>query len=61
MPSSSVQNNGQPDGGSPRVRRDILPMPDPQHVGLTTYDAKDPDTPYPPITMLQRPEGAPTC
>jgi arylsulfatase len=41
------------------VRRDILPIPDPQHVGLTTYDAKDPDATYPPITMLRPPEGAP--
>jgi arylsulfatase A-like enzyme len=41
------------------VRRDILPIPDAAHVGLTTYDAKDPDTKYPPITMLRPPEGAP--
>ena len=45
----------RPDPG----RRDILPIPDAQHVGLTTYDAKDPDTKYPPITMLRPPEGAP--
>jgi arylsulfatase len=43
----------------PEVRRDILPIPDPQHVGLTTYDAKDPNTTYPPITTLRPPEGAP--
>ena len=41
------------------VRRDILPIPDPQHVGLTTFDAKDPNTKYPPITTLRPPEGAP--
>ena len=41
------------------MRRDILPIPDPQHVGLTTYDARDPDTTYPPITRLRPPEGAP--
>ncbi|MDW5610583.1 arylsulfatase [Mycolicibacterium sp. D5.8-2] len=41
------------------MRRDILPIPDPQHVGLTTYDAKDPDTTYPPITPLRPPQGAP--
>ena len=35
--------------GSDPVRRDILPMPASPHVGLTTYDAKDPDTTYPPI------------
>ncbi|MCW2520069.1 MAG: sulfatase [Mycobacterium sp.] len=59
MPSSSAQNNGRSDAAAPSVRRDILPIPDPQHVGLTTYDAKDPDTTYPPITMLRPPEGAP--
>jgi hypothetical protein len=25
------------------ISRDILPVPDAQYVGLTTYDAKDPD------------------
>ena len=63
MASSSAQGNGQAVGGSaaagPKVRRDILPIPDVQHVGLTTYDAKDPNTKYPPITMLRPPEGAP--
>ena len=39
--------------------RDVLPIPDRQHVGLTTYDAKDPDTSYPPIEPLLPPAGAP--
>jgi arylsulfatase len=43
----------------PQVRRDVLPIPDTQHVGLTTYDAKDPNTSYPPITTLRPPKGAP--
>jgi arylsulfatase len=43
----------------PEVRRDVLPIPDPQHVGVTTYDARDPHTSYPPITMPRPPEGAP--
>jgi arylsulfatase len=30
-----------------------------KHVGVTTYDAKDPDTKYPPIEMLRPPKGAP--
>jgi arylsulfatase len=59
MPSSSAQDNGQSDARADTVRRDILPIPDPQHVGLTTYDAKDPNTKYPPITTLRPPEGAP--
>ena len=29
------------------------------HVGLTTYDAKDPDTSFPPIEPLRPPAGAP--
>ena len=44
---------------SDRIARDILPIPDRQHVGLTTYDAKDPDTTFPPIEPLRPPEGAP--
>src|SRR5688572_5006074 len=39
--------------------RAVLPIPDQQHVGVTTYDAKDPDTSYPPITPLRPPAGAP--
>ncbi|MGA8534154.1 MAG: arylsulfatase [Candidatus Tumulicola sp.] len=39
--------------------RQILPIPDPQHVGVTTYDAKDPDTKFPPIEPLRPPKGAP--
>jgi len=42
-----------------QVRRDILPIPDAKHVGLTTYDAKGPDTTYPSITALRPPKGAP--
>jgi arylsulfatase len=41
------------------VARDILPIPDPQHVGITTFDARDPATKYPPIKALRPPAGAP--
>jgi arylsulfatase A-like enzyme len=44
---------------NPQPQRQILPIPDRQHVGLTTYDAKDPDTSFPPIEPLRPPEGAP--
>jgi arylsulfatase len=57
MSDSAAQNNEQRPASA--VRRDVLPIPDPQHVGLTTYDAKDPNTTYPPITMLRPPDGAP--
>ena len=39
--------------------RSVLPIPDISRPGLTTYDAKDPDTKYPPIEPLRPPEGAP--
>ena len=39
--------------------RSHLPIPDPQWVGVTTYDAKDPDTKFPPITPVRPPDGAP--
>jgi arylsulfatase A-like enzyme len=39
--------------------RTVLPIPERQHVGLTTYDAKDPETSYPPIEPLRPPKGAP--
>ncbi len=45
--------------GPDEVRRDILPIPDVPHVGLTTYDAKDPDTSYPPIKDVRPPATAP--
>ena len=42
-----------------KTQRSILPIPDPQYVGLTTYDAKNPDTKFPPIEPLRPPKGAP--
>ncbi len=42
-----------------KFQRTILPIPDKQHVGLTTYDAKDPATKFPPIERLRPPQGAP--
>jgi hypothetical protein len=39
--------------------RSILPIADVPPVSLTTYDAKDPDTKYPPIAPLRPPAGAP--
>jgi len=41
------------------LRREVLPIPDVHRIGLTTYDAKDPDTKYPPIRDLRPPQGAP--
>src|SRR3954466_11820234 len=44
-----------PDGHA----RTILPIPDVRPPGLTTYDAKDPATSFPPIQPLRPPAGAP--
>jgi len=41
------------------IPREVLPIPDRKPVSLTTYDAKDPDTKFPPIEPLLPPEGAP--
>ncbi len=42
-----------------KIQRTVLPIPDPPRTGLITYDAKDPDTKYPPIEQLRPPKGAP--
>ena len=44
---------------SQHPQRQVLPIPDAVHVGVTTYDAKDPATAFPPIEPLRPPEGAP--
>ncbi len=41
------------------ARRGSLPIPDRPHIGLITYDAKDPDTAFPPIEPLLPPKQAP--
>jgi len=41
------------------VNRFILPIHDRPQVGTTTYDAKDPDTSFPPIIEVRPPAGAP--
>jgi arylsulfatase len=42
-----------------RHARGVLPIPHRPAAGLTTYDAKDPDTSFPPIEPLLPPGGAP--
>jgi arylsulfatase A-like enzyme len=41
------------------IQRNVLPIPDRPRTGLITYDAKDPETKFPPITQLRPPKGAP--
>ena len=48
-----------PDRAADLPRTD-LPIPDRPHTGLVTYDARDPDTAFPPIAPLRPPAvGAP--
>jgi arylsulfatase A-like enzyme len=42
-----------------KVQRAVLPIPDEKYVGLTTYDARDPETKFPPIRNIRPPEGSP--
>ena len=44
---------------SDKLSRSILPIPGREHIGLTTCDAKDPDTKFLPIEPLRPPKGAP--
>ena len=41
------------------IKRDVLPIPDHSRTGPITYDAKDPETKFPPIEQLRPPKGAP--
>jgi len=41
------------------LSRSILPIPSQTHTGLTTYDAKDPNTKFPPIKPLRPPKDTP--
>ena len=41
------------------IQRSVLPIPDQSFKGLITYDAKNPDSEFPPIEQLRPPEGAP--
>ena len=41
------------------VQREVLPIPDQSYPGVVTYDARSPDTKFPPIGRLLPPAGAP--
>src|SRR4051812_32008318 len=41
------------------LHRSVLPIPDQSPTASPTYDAKDPDTKFPPIKPLRPPAGAP--
>jgi len=41
------------------VQREVLPIPDQSYPGVVTYDARSPDTRFPPIRRLRPPDEAP--
>ncbi len=41
------------------IQRSVLPIPEVVPPGLTSYDAADPNSSFPPIVPLRPPEGAP--
>ncbi len=61
VPTFGQQSTGTP--GSPGAmdskHRSHLPMPNTVRPTLITYDAKNPDTKFPPIEQLRPPKGAP--
>jgi arylsulfatase A-like enzyme len=44
---------------SEKIKREVLPIPDRAYVGHVAYDAKSPDSVFPPIEPLRPPAGAP--
>jgi arylsulfatase A-like enzyme len=44
---------------SKAIQREVLPIPDQPYTGFIAYDAKDPDSKFPPIEPLRPPKGAP--
>src|SRR5262245_58299167 len=56
---TGLQKPNTKEGDEPSVERQVLPIPDVTPINLTTFDAKDPATNYPPIRRLRPPAGAP--
>jgi arylsulfatase len=61
LPLVAQQATSAPASPGPAQIRDRsrLPMPNTIHPKRVTYDAKDPETKYPPIEQLRPPKGAP--
>jgi len=60
-PGAIQQVTGEPvsPGATESKHRSNLPMPNTVRPSLITYDAKDPDSKFPPIEQLRPPKGAP--
>src|ERR1700755_3141302 len=59
MPSSLCKGDDPAMSVEDSKHRSHRPIPPPARTGLITYDAKDPDTTFPPIEQLRPPKGAP--
>ncbi len=54
-----MANSKRKEGSSKSIQRGVLPIPDKPYAGFVAYDAKDPDSKFPPIEPLRPPERAP--
>ncbi|MGD0966903.1 MAG: arylsulfatase [Candidatus Aquilonibacter sp.] len=54
-----ASTNGKSGQSSKAIQREILPIPDRAYAGFMAYDAKDPDSKFPPIEPLTPPADAP--
>lgn len=63
LPAVAQRTSRSEAPSTPAENRDraTLPMPNTVRPSLVTYDAKDPDTKYPPIEQLRPPKGAPNA
>src|SRR5215468_10874925 len=59
MKKQTQPNATPPPSPGDALQREILPIPDRPHVGVTTYNAREPETRIPPIVPLRPPAGAP--
>ncbi len=61
MPSAThnAKERNQTMSSEDKKHRSHLPIATPERTGLITYDARDPDTRFPPIEQLRPPKGAP--
>jgi len=61
MNATAGNQTAEVDMANDGIQRDVLPIPDRRPVGLTTYDAKDPDTSFPRIKPLRPPPRRRMC
>lgn len=57
----TISNNGMTisNGKPEHLQRGVLPIPDKPYAGFVAYDARDPNSKFPPIEPLRPPPGAP--